>query len=205
MAVYHVGMARRRDERARAAAELRLSALTSPLRIELIGAIKEAKTCSIRELAERMGRPADGLYHHVRLLLGAGVLVEVETRKVGRRSESVYALASPRVAGKHDPDSPESRRAAAKAASAALRLAEREFAAALESGEKGCAEGAARILAKRQTAWLTDAAIAELHGLLARVEALLSEGASERRGRPYSFTTILTPLIRRSSGDERSS
>lgn len=193
-------MARKRDDPQRAD-ELRLRALTSPLRLELIGAVKEAGACSIRELAAQMGRPADGLYHHVRLLLKTGVLVEAETRKVGRRSEAVYALAAPRVAGVHRPESAASRRAVTKAASAALRLAAREFEAAIESGEASCAEGVSRMLAKRQTTWLTDAGLSELKDLLARVEELLSDGTRARDGRPYSLTMILSPLIRRSTGD----
>ena len=124
-------MGRKRGKSGRTSADAaRLRALTSPLRIELIGAIQEAESCSVRELAARIGRPADGLYHHVRLLLEAGVIVEVEARKVGRRTEAVYALKAERIAGSLDSGSAASRTAVTRAAAATLRLAAREFASA---------------------------------------------------------------------------
>jgi DNA-binding transcriptional ArsR family regulator len=54
----------------------RLAALASPLRMELIGALRTHGPASIRELAAQLDRPADGLYHHVRTLLKAGIVVE---------------------------------------------------------------------------------------------------------------------------------
>src|SRR5688572_7534645 len=127
-------MARRPPKKRRAGAEGRLAALTSPVRIELIGALQTHGPSSIRELAARMGRPAAGLYHHVRTLLRAGVLAEAERRKVGRRVEAVYALTNRRVAGGLDPSSPADREGVARAAAAALRLATREFTAAVSAG-----------------------------------------------------------------------
>src|SRR4051812_42911292 len=114
-------MPKRRDHAAR------LAALTSPVRIELIGAVQTHGPASIRELAARLGRPADGLYHHVRTLVRAGVLAETERRKVGRREEAVYALTAPRIGGGLDPASPAGREGVTRAATAALRLAAREF------------------------------------------------------------------------------
>src|SRR4051812_783624 len=96
--------------------EGRLTALTSPVRIEVIGALQTAGPCSIRELAGHMGRTPHGLYHHVRVLVAAGVLRVHETRRVGRRDEAVYALTAPRVAGTPDPADPAGRDAVVRAA-----------------------------------------------------------------------------------------
>ena len=63
----------------------RLSALASPVRIELVGVLQTRGPSSIREMALALDRPADGLYHHVRILLKAGLLVEKD-RQIGRAS-----------------------------------------------------------------------------------------------------------------------
>src|SRR5262245_56847160 len=143
-------MARRSLKKRRGGAADRLAALTSPVRIELIGALQTHGPSSIRELATRMDRQAAGLYHHVGLLLRAGVLAEVESRKVGRRVEAVYALTARRVGGGMSPSSPAGREGVTRAAAAALRLATREFAAAVASGEAPCAGAAPRLRASRQ-------------------------------------------------------
>jgi Helix-turn-helix domain len=171
-----------------------MAALASPVRLELVGAVKAAGPSSVRELAARMGRPADGLYHHVKALLRAGVLVQTDTRKAGKRTEAVYALAAPRIGGALDPASPAGRDDVTRAAAAVLRLAGREFTAAVRSGRVGCAGNVRNALVQRQKSWLTDDALAELHGLLARVEQLLTATAERRAGRPYAFTTVLAPL-----------
>src|SRR5207248_11103256 len=110
-----------------------------------------------RELAARMGRPADGLYHHVKALLRAGVLVQTDTRKVGKRTEAVYALAAPRVGGALHPASPASREDVTRAAAAVLRLAGREFTAAVRSGRVGCAGNVRNALLQPQKARLSGA------------------------------------------------
>ena len=47
--------------------------LASPLRIEIVGVFQSYGSLAIRELAEKMSRPMDGLYHHVRQLLKVGI------------------------------------------------------------------------------------------------------------------------------------
>jgi DNA-binding transcriptional ArsR family regulator len=190
-------MANRREKGQSARRAARLAALTSPVRIELIGALQAHGPSSVRELAAHLGRPADGLYHHIRTLEKAGVLREESRRKVGRREEAVYALTAARIGGEMEPNSRASREAAGRAAAAALRLAAREFAAALLAGEAPCAGDVPRLRTSRQKAWLTDAGLGELHALLSRVEELLSGENERRQGRLFVLTTVLTPLIQR--------
>src|SRR5580692_12979798 len=120
-------MKRKRPKQACVPEPRRMAALASPLRIELIGALRTHGPRSIRELAAQLDRPADGLYHHVRTLLKAGILVERGQRKVGRRTEAVYELTAERIAGRLDPKSARSKAATVRAGSAALRLGPRGF------------------------------------------------------------------------------
>ncbi len=64
-------------------------ALGDPLRLRLFRQFQKTRTVS--EAAEELGIDRTLLYYHVRILLKAGLIEEVETRKAGHVTESVYA------------------------------------------------------------------------------------------------------------------
>src|SRR5205085_9716969 len=114
--------------------------IASPVQMEIVEALQTGGPHSVRELAARLARPADGLYHHVRVLVKAGLLAAREERKIGRRAETVYGLVSARVTGRLDPKSPASKKAVIQAAATVLRSATREVASAVQAGDV-CTEG----------------------------------------------------------------
>lgn len=175
----------------------RLAALASPLRIELIGALRSHGPASIREMGAEMDHPADGLYHHVRTLLKAGIVVERGKRKVGRRMEAVYELSAARIAGRFDPKSQQSKDAAVRAGTAAMRLAVREFKTAIETDALTLTKGLPNIRASRQKTWLTDQGLVRLHRLFGQIERLLIKENQPKRGRPHSLTVVLAPCVKR--------
>src|SRR5690349_18270302 len=72
-----------------------LSALASPARLEVIDTLTRLGAVSLAELAAALGRPADGLYYHVRALEKVGLVAAAGTRVVaGRRERLVRAVAS---------------------------------------------------------------------------------------------------------------
>jgi DNA-binding transcriptional ArsR family regulator len=171
-----------------------LSALASPVRIELVGVLQTCGPSSIRDLARELDRPADGLYHHVRILLKAGLVVEQDRRRSGRRTEAVYALAAERVGGGLDPASSRGKKAVIRAGTAAARLAVREFAAAIESDAVTCVQGQPNTRVSRQRTWLTDDGLLKLHRLLEQIERLLAGENRQRQGKLHSLTVVLAPL-----------
>ncbi|HUR26756.1 MAG TPA: helix-turn-helix domain-containing protein, partial [Planctomycetota bacterium] len=70
-----------------------LEALASPLRQEIVDVLDAAGPCSIAELAQRLGRPPDSLYFHLRRLVKTGLVVEVERRRAGRHAFVVVDVA----------------------------------------------------------------------------------------------------------------
>ena len=59
--------------------------LASPTRIELIDTLEAlGGEATVAELAAQLGRPADGLYYHLRQLAAGGLIVEEESAE-GRR------------------------------------------------------------------------------------------------------------------------
>jgi DNA-binding transcriptional ArsR family regulator len=167
--------------------------LASPLRAEIIGRLQTEGPLSIRELAAHLSRPASGLYHHVRLLEKSGLLAERERRKSGRREEAVYMLTAPRAAGTYTRD-PARRAGLAAAATSALRLAGREFVAALAA----CPPGKRRNLRlSRQRVWLSDDGARRAAVLIGRLEALLAAENRRQQGRMHVVTTVVVPWVKR--------
>ncbi len=114
--------------------EAQRRAVSSPLRLEILGHFSAARPLSVREVAERMGRPATAIQYHVGLLVESGLLIKSGERREGRRREAEYtkvaeAIGIPSGQGEHA--------LAVKTTASGFRMAEREMEAAL-------AEGAAR-------------------------------------------------------------
>jgi predicted ArsR family transcriptional regulator len=184
------------------AAQLRV--LASPVRIEIVGVFQAYGAITIRELAQKLARPADGLYHHVRRLQKAGILQVAQTVRVGRRDEAVFALTAERFGHATQPQTKTTKDAVIQAASAALRLAGREFCRAVlmeESAKKKDASAdqpkRARTKLSRQRSWLTEDDLETLHALLEKIETFLQERMRHKQGRPFSVTTAVVPLLKR--------
>jgi predicted transcriptional regulator len=172
-----------------------LATFGSPVRLELIDHVQRCGTASIRELAQRMGRPADALYFHVKKLLRAGALVERGRRKTGRRPEALYAL--PSVGLRVDPRdaSPAAQVALHRGARTVLRMAERQFRSALDAGAVRVPGRTRNLLAARIKARLSPAALAELNRRVDALIAFLHREEARHAGRPCVVTLVLSPLL----------
>jgi hypothetical protein len=184
------------------AAQLR--ALASPARIEIVGAFQSHGAMAIRELAEKLERRADGLYHHVRQLERAGILQVAQTRRVGKRDEAVFALTAERFANARQSKTTAMKDAMIRSATAALRLAAREFRRAILAKQSAAAlpgaqadeSCAPQAKLARQRSWLTSDDLKELHALLAQVEAFLQQRMDRKQGRAFAVTIAIAPLIK---------
>lgn len=174
-------------------AQVRL--LSSPVRQELVDTIAAlGGEADIATLAEQLGRPADGLYYHVRALVAGGLLREVQAIAGGERR---YRLASEggaplRLAYDLGPDGnvPEVR----AFARALLQIAARDFENALASDDV-VVEGPRRELwASRNKGWLSADDLVEVNALLERLSALTSQPKTEARGHLSSLAFVLAPI-----------
>jgi len=185
------------------------AALSSPMRLELVGLFTEPGPLSISDMAERLGRPATSLYHHVRVLEEAGVLRRAGTRPKGKRFETLYEVARTFLELGLDPHDEITARQAGQTMSAALRMAERDFLAALERDDI-CTEGERRNLTGlRAHMRLSPKALARLNELLNKIENLQQELVMESRDpgpddQFVSLTFAIAPLRGRRVGDDTS-
>src|SRR5262249_10319210 len=128
-----------------------LAVLRSPLRQEMLDVIARwGRPVALAQVAAMLGRPADGLYYHARLLERAGLVRATTKRTSDNRAEPVYESIAPQYKLRYQRRSP----AVMSIVSSMLRLGARDFRRALGSG-KAKLDGPDRDLwALRQTGWL---------------------------------------------------
>jgi hypothetical protein len=110
-------------------------ALTSPLRLEILGQFTGPAPLSVRDLAERMGRTPHSIYYHVHLLARVGLLREVGLRPGGAgRGEALYRPVQDTI--RVDSAEPGAEDTIRRTMAAAFRMAQRDLDSALESASR---------------------------------------------------------------------
>lgn len=172
-------------------AQIRL--LSSPVRQEMVDTLAAlGGEAGVADLADQLGRPADGLYYHLRALVSGGLVEELpgggterRYRLVGEGSAPlrlIYNLAKDGNAAEL--------RAFAKSL---LQIAERDFDNALE-GDAVVAGPSRELWASRNKGWLSSEDVAEVNGLLTRLSELTSQPKAVGRNRLASFAFVLAPI-----------
>ncbi len=164
--------------------------LSSTVRRDILQLLSDRGPSSVADLASDMGRPADALYYHVRLLLNTSLITKHDTRRSSRRDEIVYALfgeSESRNQGKIQSKSPQE---TASLLSTSGKEYERGFglSGVVTRGEK------INLLAKRRTAWLNDAEISILKMHLSALDEILKKGKKQENTQLFAFTFVLAPL-----------
>jgi hypothetical protein len=178
-----------------------ITVLGSPVRQELVDTIESlGGVATIAELAEQLGRPADGLYYHVEILRRAGLLVPAP-RVRSRAGRSERRFQTPTTAGKklglvYRPRDPRNAAAVRGVVGGMLRIARRDFDRAL-AGDVAV-EGTQRELwAARGTGWVSDAELAEINRLLVQLSDHLRRPRGGPRQRLVSLCYVLAPMTAR--------
>lgn len=173
--------------------------LASPARQEIVDTLEAlGGEAPVAVLAAHLGRPSDGLYYHLRLLVLAGILEELDDQGEGRRYRTT-TNAGTRLRLRYHPGKTENARAVGRVAAGMLRSASRDFAAAIGDPHV-VVEGRARALwASRSKGWVGAAELVEINRLLKRLNTLLQRGPATRRGQLVSLTWVLVPVTAKPS------
>ena len=169
-----------------------LEAIASPIRQELASALGHRPT-TVTALAKQLGRTRQALYHHVGILVAAGLVEPVGRGGPGRGREETYRLAVSKVAAGPRPGSSEEIALAARAVAAMLRLTGRELRLALDQPRLKRAGAGREVVAMRGKARLSERELARLNTLIREVHTLLQQAKSRLRGKMYSVTLVVTP------------
>lgn len=180
-----------------------LHALGTVVRQEIIDVVRHLPSFSVRDVAREMGRPADALYFHMRILEKAGLIVAEGERLTARRPETVYRCRAPGAQVMLDYGSGDARaaKAALSAVRALLRAAVDDFEAGRASG-KAVMQGPERNLwAGRNVAWLDRQDLREVNSLLSRLSEIMGQprkpGNDQLCVLTYSLAPVETQPLRR--------
>jgi DNA-binding transcriptional ArsR family regulator len=173
--------------------ERQLAALASSARQEIIDVLSQMGTVSVAELASALGRPADSLYYHLKVLKEIGLVVAAGNREHGNRKEELLRAVSSDLRLQYDIG--RERRKITAIASSMLRLGIRDFRSSIQSSKVKLSGPGRELWALRKTGWLTSQEIGRVNQ---RIEGLANDVSKPRgRGRLYAITVLLTPLDHR--------
>lgn len=173
-----------------------LTALVSTVRQEIVDTIEAlGGDAAVADVAAHLGRPADGIYYHLRRLVDSGVLISGDDAGDGRgRRYSTSARPGRRVQLKYGRESRSDQDTVARVVGGMLRTAERDFDRALRSGAAR-GEGAQRELwASRVKGWVGSDELREINRLLVRLADLLQQPRDPRRDCLVSLAWVLAPI-----------
>ncbi|WP_452657150.1 winged helix-turn-helix domain-containing protein [Sphingomonas aurantiaca] len=173
-------------------AQVRL--LSSPVRQEVVDTLAAlGGEAGVADLAEQLGRPADGLYYHLRALVAGGLVEELPGGGVERRFRLAGEGSAPlRLLYNLGADGNAAQLRAF--VGGLLQIAGRDFDNALEDGDAVVAGTGRELWASRNKGWLSPADVAEVNALLARLGEITSQPKGAGRDRLASFAFVLAPL-----------
>ena len=90
-------MAERRPQTIQMTARQQLEAMVSARRHDIVDRLAASGPMSIKELAMQFGAQPSSLYHHMAILLEAGLVIEAGSRMSGKRRELLYNTPAPRM------------------------------------------------------------------------------------------------------------
>ena len=168
-----------------------LAAMASPTRMAILQRLDAEGPASIRELAERLGRPATALYHHLAHLQKHDLVRITEHRDTGRRPEAVYAAASARLSSRDAVRTPAGRRSLVRVATRVVAATLRAFASAA-SHAAARFEGPQRNCAVRHLSFRADQErLARINALIEALEATALDTGTQ--GDTLLLTVLMAP------------
>lgn len=180
-----------------------IRALATPARQEIIDAFLSSGPSTVAEIATALGRPADSLYYHTRILKKVGLVVAVETRRHGRRDEVVYDVPGRPMRIDYDLGD---RRAAAgivEAIGAMLRITQRDFNEAVALGT-AAVDGPYRSLwGARVKGWISKAQLKKVNQHLQEICKIMLSPDRRQGSSLHSLTFVITPIESSTKGKTR--
>ncbi len=171
-----------------------LRALRTPLRQRMVRTFSRLGACTVRELADELGREPAALYYHVHALVDSGIVRETGKRETGTRPESVYSLVAERILIDRRETSGPFLSALSDLQRATLRTAEKELEAALKARDPKKAGDAPTLL--RLASRLKPQQAAHATKMLHELVEFLAENDDPEVGDTYSLTAAFIHLTK---------
>jgi DNA-binding transcriptional ArsR family regulator len=172
-----------------------MRALAASTRQEIVDVLPRMGTVSVAELAATLGRPADSLYYHLRILKRVGLVLGAGYRMLNGRREALFRAVAPEMSLRYELGKKGNGSEVNAIISSMLRLGIRDFSNSFEAGEAAVSGPNRELWALRTTGSLSQNQIAEVNRYIAKLMQIALEPG--RNGRLYGITVLLTPLDRR--------
>lgn len=170
-----------------------IALLASPARIEIMDTLEAlGSAVSVAELAQALGRAADGLYYHLRQLADAG-LIDEELAGDGRRYRT-RTRPGKRLTLRYKPGKTGNARAVRSVAASMARVAERDFARALADPDTVVAGAQRELWAARGKGWVGAQELAQINELLRQLMDLLLAPRAPHKNKLIALSWVLAPL-----------
>jgi DNA-binding transcriptional ArsR family regulator len=170
-----------------------ISLLSSPVRQELVDTLAAlGGEAEVATLAEQLGRPADGLYYHLRTLVEGGLVREVPTKEGSERRFRLVGGGPLRLAYDLGPGG--NATALSAFARGLLQIAGRDFEDALTREETVVTGTGRELWASRNKGWLSPDDVVEVNALLERLSVLTSQPKAAGREHLASLAFVLAPI-----------
>jgi DNA-binding transcriptional ArsR family regulator len=174
-------------------AKKQLAVLRSAVRQEIVDVMVEMGAVSVAELAATLDRPPDALYFHLRALKAAELVRSAGYRSRQGRKEELFETISREFFLEYRHRS----RAIGSIVGSMLRLGTRDFCRALNATAVTLHGPHRELWALRKTGRLAAAQLARVNDSIERLKGTMN---SQRKGRLYAITVLLTPVDRRRQG-----
>jgi AcrR family transcriptional regulator len=174
-------------------------ALSSPIRLEILGHFTTPEGMSIADIAERMGRSPGSLYYHFGVLEDVGLIKRIGTRPGVKRDEALFEPAASRLQFPVEKDSEASVRQVMKTMVSAFRMTERDLESAIRTGTARQTGKHRNFFATRMHCRINKRTLADINQHLRAIEQII-EREGRRKQLPEdanqycSLTLALLPL-----------
>ena len=179
-----------------------MRALAASTRQEIVDVLPRLGTVSVAELAAALGRPADSLYYHLRVLTRVGLVLSAGTRTVNGRSEALFCAVARDMSLSYKVGNDGNGNEVNPIVASMMRLGIRDFTRSFRAGEASVSGPERELWALRKTGWLSREQIAEVNQYITKLMEIA--GCSGTGEKLYALTVLLTPLERKGSAARES-
>ena len=171
----------------------KVAVLAAPIRFEIVSAVESVGgPVTVAELAGKLGRPADGLYYHLRALVRGGFLEE--QIDAGRRRYRSTVPSGQRSRLGYKPGATTNAKAVGRVATSMSRLSQRDFTRALSSPGTEVDGPVRELWAARVRGWVGKSELAQINRLLNNMVKLLHRPRSKNADKLIGLHWILAPI-----------
>jgi DNA-binding transcriptional ArsR family regulator len=172
-----------------------MAALKAPTRQEILDVLAPMGDASIAEIAVALGRPADSLYYHMRILQKSGLVLAAGERTTGTHREALFRTPAPDMRLAYEPGPKGNARNVTPIVDAMLRLTARDVVEGFQDERVVVAGDNRELWATRTTGWLTAQELTKVNRYIAKLRSVTTQSPAGN-GQLFGLTMVLTPLNR---------